>query len=257
MQWIKFSFPLNAKLVFREDLEPSVLRYFLPTRNIDFHYSVHSNPVNSFCFHVALKSDPPPFCKVPAECFCSVARRWKVTAGWHGNWEQVTAGGGNSTHRSTSTPAPPQNPKAQEWPPPERHPRPTNPLPLPGGFVPGMGEGSWEGNIVLSLSTHHRPLGVPCLRAWRWGRRECFRRLTHHIPAPSRHPSWAPDGRAGLHSWWARWLARASCPWCSRRWSPRSHRRPTESKKEEKEDAKSGEVEKRDRVAGEDGRERR
>lgn len=118
----------------------------------------------------------------------------------------------------------------------KRHPRPTNPLPLPGGCVPGMGEGSWEGNIVLPPLTHHRPLGVPWLRAWRWGRRECFRRLTHHIQAQSRHPSWAPDGRAGPRFWWARWLSRASCPWCFRHWSPGFHRRPAEGKKEKEED---------------------
>lgn len=103
--------------------------------------------------------------------------------------------------------------------------------PLPGEFVPGLDEGSWEAKIVLPSSTHHRPLGIPWLKAWRWGRRECFRRLTHHIQAPNRHPSWAPVGHAGLHSWWARWLVRASCPWYSRHWSPRFHLQPRKNGK--------------------------
>lgn len=189
-----------------------------------------SNSANRCYFHVALKSHPPPFCKVPAKCCCSVARRWKVTAGWHGNWERVTAGGaGNSTQRSDLHPCPASIAKYQS---PEvtstRKRLKTNqpPRPLPGGFLPGMGEGCWKVGIVLSPSTRHRPLSVPWLRVWRWERRECFRRLTHHIQARSRRPSWAPDGRVGLHSWWARWLSHASYPWCSRHWSPRFHRRP-------------------------------
>lgn len=224
--------------------------YFLPTRNIDFYYSGHSNhPVNSFWFHVALTSDPPPFCKVPAECFCSVARRWKVTAGWHGNREQVTAGGGNSTHRSTSTPAPLKIPKPRS----DLHQKDTQDKPTPSLSLVGLSHGWVKGPGRAIQLFPLRPTIVhwasPRLRVWRWGRRECFRRLTHHIQAQSHHPSWAPDGRSGLHSWWAQWPARASCPWCSRHWSQGFHRRPVERKKTGKE---RWEAERRDRVTGED-----
>lgn len=182
--------------MFTEDIEPSILLLTHKKHWFSLFWSL--KPVFLFT-----ETDPPPFCKVPAQCLCSEARGWTVTAEWHENWVQVTAGG-NSTHRSTSTPADPQKSQSPAATSTRKTPKTIKPLPLPGGFVPGMGEGSWEGNIVLPSSTHHRPLGVPWLKAWRWGRRECFRRLTHHIQAPSRHPSWAPDGRAGLHSWWAR-----------------------------------------------------
>lgn len=127
------------------------------------------------------------------------------------------------------------------------------PLPLPGGFVPGMGEGCWKVDLVLSPSTHHRPQSVPRLRVWRWERRECFRRLTHHIQAQSHLPSWAPDGHAGLRSWWARWLAHASCPWWFRHWSPRFHRPPRKRRTERQRGQKRREAEKRVKTAGEEG----
>lgn len=59
---IKFSLPLNTKLVFDEDLEPSILLLTPHKKHLFFYYSGHSKLVNSFYFHVTLISEPPPFC---------------------------------------------------------------------------------------------------------------------------------------------------------------------------------------------------
>lgn len=201
------SFPPNAKLMLGEDFKPSII--LLPHKRHWFHYSCQSNQF--WLSQEALKETHHLSVK-----FQSAFAQWPEGEQWQRNdmkTECRWAGGGNSTHRSCPCCTPPPHTPINKQTNKQKNQSPAQPStrkklktikPLPGGFVSGMGKGSWEGNIVLPSSTHHRPLGVPRLKAWRWVRRECFRRLTHHIQAPSRHPSWAPDGRAGLHSWLVR-----------------------------------------------------
>lgn len=148
--------------------------YFLPTRNIDFSLLWSFKPCKQFLFffHVAMTSDPPPSCKVPAECFRSSGQKvksdngmtWKLRAG---DSRRATAPTG-----STSTPAPPpENPKS-----PGRHlhhKEDTKDQATPPTFLPSLVELSqgWvkgNGRVIkffFPLSTHHRPLGVPWFKA--------------------------------------------------------------------------------------------
>lgn len=230
--------------------------HFLCTRNIDFSL-LWSNSVNSCYFNVAQKSTHHLSVKSQQSAFA----QWPEGEKWQrgdmetqSRWQQ----GARTTARTggtSSLPTPPTKYQSPEVTSTRKRLKTNQPsLPLPGGFVPGMGEGCWKVDLVLSPSTHHRPLSVPWLRVWRWERRECFRRLTHHIQAQSHRPSWAPDGHVGLRSWWARWLAHASYPWCSRHWSPRFHHRPRKRKKERQRGRKRREAGQRVKITGEEGR---
>lgn len=153
--------------------------HFFLTKTLISHNSAHSNSVNSFCLCVALTSHPPPFGKKSQQ---SAFAQWPEGEKWQRDdmeTEQVTAGGGVSTQRNNLHPcSPPPLPENNSQSPvvtsTRERPKTKHPSPLPGGFVPGMGEGSWEGDKVLS--PFDPPPSAGCLRAWRWGRTECFRR---------------------------------------------------------------------------------
>lgn len=155
-----------------------------------FSLLLRSNPVNSFLFffffHVALKIRPTTFLLSPSRVLLLSAQKVKSDSEmtWQ-NWEQVTAGGGESTHRSSLDP--PLSHKIPKKPRSDRHHKETKsakqhpqppwlPSPIPGRFAPGRGEGSLRrgSDLVPSPSTHHQPLECPLAQGVKMGEKGMF-----------------------------------------------------------------------------------